>query len=329
MPAPRPLCLPAAVVIGRNEGARLSACLASLSGRADPLVYVDSGSTDDSVARAQAVGADVVTLDMTLPFSAARARNAGLARARAMGASDLVQFVDGDCIVEAGWLATGVQALAADPGLACAAGRRAEIAPGRSIYNLACDVEWDTPVGPALAVGGDMLARIDALAQVGGFDPTLIAGEEPELCLRLRRAGWRIARLDAPMTRHDAAMDRFGQWWRRMRRGGHAFAEVSWRHRTDAGAFWQAETRRALVWGAGLPAAVVAAGVVHPVGWALALAWPAQWLRLARRDTSGRPRRLGRAGLTVLGKSAETLGIMEYHLRRLAGRRRDRLIEYK
>ena len=329
MPDPDLSNPPAAVVIGRNEGARLSACLASLAGQATPLVYVDSGSTDDSLARARGAGADVVALDMAQPFTAARARNAGLDRARALGASGLVQFVDGDCIVEPGWLDSGRAALAADPRLACVAGRRAEVAPDRSLYNLACDVEWDTPVGPALAVGGDMLARIDALAAVGGFDPTLIAGEEPELCLRLRRAGWRIARLDAPMTRHDAAMDRFGQWWRRMRRGGHAFAEVSWRHRTDGQGFWRAETRRALIWGAGLPLAVVVAGALHPAGWALALVWPLQGLRLARRDRTGRPHRLRRAGLMMLGKSAEALGVAEYHMRRLAGRRRDRLIEYK
>lgn len=71
----------AAVAIGRNEGARLVACLESMVGRVDPIIYVDSGSTDNSVAEARARGAEVVELDMSIPFTAARARNAGAARA--------------------------------------------------------------------------------------------------------------------------------------------------------------------------------------------------------------------------------------------------------
>lgn len=47
-----------AVIIGRNEGARLVACLASFPGWVRPLVYVDSGSTDGSVAAARAAGAE-------------------------------------------------------------------------------------------------------------------------------------------------------------------------------------------------------------------------------------------------------------------------------
>jgi len=45
-----------AVVIGRNEGERLVACLASLGGEIRRAVYVDSGSTDGSVAAARAAG---------------------------------------------------------------------------------------------------------------------------------------------------------------------------------------------------------------------------------------------------------------------------------
>ena len=38
-----------AVVIGRNEGARLIACLDSLQGQVRRVVYVDSGSTDGRI----------------------------------------------------------------------------------------------------------------------------------------------------------------------------------------------------------------------------------------------------------------------------------------
>lgn len=313
-----------AIAIGRNEGERLMRCLRSLLPQVGRVIYVDSGSTDDSAARAEALGAEVVRLDMTRPFTAARARNAGFAL---VGDADFVQFVDGDCEVEQGWIDTALAALAADPRLAIVAGRRRELFPERSLYNRICDDEWNTPVGPARAVGGDMLVRREALAGIGGFDPTLIAGEEPEMCLRMAHAGWGIRRLDAPMTVHDAAMTRFGQWWRRARRGGHAFAEVSWRYRDGPEGFWRREARRALLWAVALPLAILLGALLTPWAWLLLALYPLQIARIALRDPEPRDR-WTRAALTVLGKFPEARGAIEYHLNRLAGRRAG-LIEYK
>ncbi|RYI23340.1 MAG: glycosyltransferase, partial [Acetobacteraceae bacterium] len=213
-----------AVIIGRNEGARLIACLASFPIWVRPLVYVDSGSTDGSAEAARAAGADVVALDMALPFTAARARNEGFARLRELGTPELVQFVDGDCKVQQGWVEAAVEFLDARPKVGVVCGRRREIRPELSVFNRLCDGEWDTPVGEAKACGGDALMRVKAVAEVGGYDAGLIAGEEPELCVRLRRAGWTVWRIDREMTLHDAAMTRMSQWWKRTRRGGHAFA---------------------------------------------------------------------------------------------------------
>ena len=313
-----------AIAIGRNEGERLLRCLRSLQPQVGRIIYVDSGSTDDSVSRARALGAEVVPLDMSLPFTAARARNAGLA---GVDDAEFIQFVDGDCEVEAGWITTALAALQSDPKLAIVAGRRRELHPEASIYNRLCDAEWDTPVGPAQAVGGDMLVRRAALAQIGGFDPSLIAGEEPEMCLRMRQAGWTIRRIDAPMTIHDAAMLRHAQWARRARRAGHAFAEVSWRHRGDPEGFWRRETRRALLWGIGLPLIILLGAMITPLFWWLLLIYPAQMARIALRDPH-RPERWKRAFYTVLGKFPEARGALEFHLRRLIGRRSG-LIEYK
>lgn len=313
-----------AIAIGRNEGERLMRCLRSLLPQVGRVIYVDSGSTDDSAARAEALGAEVVRLDMTRPFTAARARNAGLAL---VAEADFIQFVDGDCEVEQGWIETALAALAADPRLAIVAGRRRELFPDRSIYNRICDDEWNTPVGPARAVGGDMLVRRAALTDIGGFDPTLIAGEEPEMCLRMARAGWTIRRLDAPMTIHDAAMTRFGQWWRRSRRAGHAFAEVSWRYRDGPEGFWRRETRRAVLWALALPLAILLGALLTPWAWLLLALYPLQVARMALRDPNPRDR-WRRAGMTMLGKFAEARGLLEFHLNRLAGRRAG-LIEYK
>lgn len=307
-----------AVVIGRNEGARLLACLAALQGRVRRLVYVDSGSTDGSVAAATAAGAEVVALDIAQPFTAARARNAGLSHL-ASDPPDFVQMVDGDCALQPGWISAALAAFAAHPAAVVVCGRRRERFAQASVYNALADREWDTPIGPARACGGDALMRYAAVQAVGGYDPGLIAGEEPDLCLRLRAKGGEIWRIDAEMTLHDAAMTRFSQWWRRAVRAGHAFAEGCARHGFD---HWGLETRRALIWGAGLPMAIVLLGLWHPAGWLLALAYPAQVIRLARRG--------GWAwGLfSVIGKFAEARGALGFYASRLRGQRRG-LIEYK
>ena len=87
------------VAIGRNEGERLAACLRSLlrSTRPRAIVYVDSGSTDGSVALARGLGVQVVELDLSIPFTAARARNVGYEHLARTVPTDRapVQFVDG------------------------------------------------------------------------------------------------------------------------------------------------------------------------------------------------------------------------------------------
>lgn len=317
-----------AVVIGRNEGPRLAACLASLGGRVGRLVYVDSGSTDDSIALAEAAGARVVALDTTIPFTAARARNAGLAALVAEGAPAFVQFVDGDCIVDPAWIEKAHRFLMLHPDIAVVCGRRREMHPDASLYNRLCDQEWATPVGETRSCGGDALMRTAAVLGVAGYRDLLIAGEEPELCVRLRQGGWRIWRLDAEMTGHDAGMTRFGQWWRRARRAGYAHAEGAFLHGAYPERHWVAETRRALVWALGplLVAAALApftAAAVLPL-----LVYPAQVARLAARDGITRRDSWEWAFFNVLGKFPEAIGVLEFHALRLRGGRRA-LIEYK
>lgn len=318
-----------AVVIGRNEGARLVTCLAALRGDVGRIVYVDSGSSDGSVAAAEKLGAEVIRLDTTQPFTAARARNAGLAVLAESGPEiRYVQFLDGDCEMRSGWIDMGRSFLAANPAVAVVCGRRRERYPGASVYNRLCDWEWGTPVGRALACGGDAMIRMEAITAAGGYRADLIAGEEPELCLRLRRAGWEIWRLDAEMTWHDAAITRFGQWWQRSRRAGHAFAEGAALHGHTPERHWVAETRRALIWGLGVPVAALVLGALTPVGFGVLLAYPAQVARLAIRGGSGSKAAWERAFFTVLGKFPEVLGVLRFHVGRRRGRRAA-LIEYK
>jgi GT2 family glycosyltransferase len=315
----------AAILIGRNEGARLVRSLASVVPRVERTIYVDSGSTDGSVAAAQAAGAEVVLLETDRPFTAARARNAGLDRLR-QGADppEFVQFVDGDCELAPDWIATARSFLAAHPDVGIACGRRRERFPEASLWNRLIDREWDAPPGEAKACGGDALVRMAALDAVGGFDPRLIAGEEPELCVRLRRAGWRIWRLEAEMTLHDAAMTRFRQWWRRARRGGHAYAEGYALHGRPPERHKASELARALVWGCALPVATLAGAVLMgPWAFLLLLAYPLQVLRLRSRGEDW-----AAAVFLTLAKLPEAQGVLDYVVARMSGRRRG-LIEYK
>jgi GT2 family glycosyltransferase len=318
------------VAIGRNEGERLVACLQSLArAAAGPIIYVDSGSTDQSVEKAQTLGAEIVRLDMSAPFTAARARNAGARRLIEQSDPALIQFIDGDCVLAPGWIEAASAFLGAHQGVAAVCGRRRELDPEASLYNRLCDIEWATPVGEAIVCGGDVLMRKDALVGAGFYNETLIAGEEPELCLRLRAAGWKIWRLDAEMTGHDAAMTRFGQWWTRARRSGHAYAEVSTLHKSSPLQIWRRETRRALVWAGIAPLSILLGLTVSP--WfltALAL-YPAQVLRLylTARGRLGRDA-AGWALTSILGKFAEAAGALRYYRGRVF-KKRSSLFEYK
>jgi len=289
------------VIIGRNEGERLAMCLASILRETRIVVYVDSGSIDDSVERTMALGVPVVRLDPAMPFTAARARNAGVAWLTAHYPElRFVHFVDGDCELVGGWLSTALAVIRAEPDLAAVCGRRRERHPDASPYNRLCDSEWDTSVGLADTTGGDALFRLEAFRMVGGFSADLIAGEEPDLCHRIRRAGWRIRRIGADMTVHDAAMTRFRQWWQRNRRSGYATAE--------------ALVRR----GDGNPRLL--RDVVSNVCWALPLLWPLWpllWIRICLRKGPLE------ASFVTVGKLPHLQGQVDYW------RSRRRLIEYK
>lgn len=329
MSAPSPRL--AAVVIGRNEGERLQRCLAALLPRCSRVVYVDSASTDGSVAHARRAGAEVIELDLSIPFTAARARNAGLAALAADPAPpEFIQFIDGDCELRDGWLGAALDALQQQPRVVAVCGRRRERHPEASRYNLLCDLEWNTPVGLAAAFGGDALVRFEPLRAAGGYRESMIAGEEPELALRLRQAGWSILRLDHEMCWHDAAIHRFSQWWRRAVRAGHAYAEGFALHGTAPHHHKRRELRRVLLWGLVLPLGIALATAWSP--WALwsLLVYPAQWIRLGMRfrRQAGHPAPWLHACFLVIGSFAETWGALKYLVRRLAGGPHQ-LIEYK
>ena len=327
------------VVIGRNEGMRLVRCLASVAS-IPQRVYVDSGSTDDSIGAAHRAGVEVVELQIPPAFTAARARNAGLARLLEIDPSlEYVQMLDGDCEVQPEWIKNALAALRADPGLALVFGRRRERHPDRSLYNALCDDEWNVPVGEASGVGGDALFRVAALRQVNFYNPAMIAGEDTELAMRLRKRGWRLLRIDAEMALHDAAMTRFAQWWQRTRRSGHGYGEMAFLHPDARDPNWPRTVRSIVAWGGIMPAVLLITMAlalrVNPLWWpvaaALLLIWPVRMLQLtARQRRRGLPLRVAAASgvLLMLGKIPQLQGLAGFHLDRLRGRA-SQLVEYK
>jgi glycosyltransferase involved in cell wall biosynthesis len=320
------------VVIGRNEGERLIRCLVSLKGSGAAIVYVDSASTDASVQRAQELGATVCQLSLHVPFTAGRARNEGFARLLELHpAVRFVQFVDGDCEVASDWMRRACDHLLSNETAAIVCGRRKERYPERSVYNWLCDVEWDTPVGSVEACGGDFMVRAEVFSALGGFNAKLIAGEEPEMCYRLRKQGWEVHRIDGQMTDHDAAMTRFGQWARRSSRAGYAYAARAALHWRDRSAYCWRENGRILLWAFALPILVLMLSLLFSPWFALlALAYPLQFVRTAAQ--------LSKAGLdagarvyaffVLLGKWPEFYGQTLFLTRWLSGREQ-RIIEYK
>ncbi len=320
------------VIIGRNEGERLGRCIGSVRKLGLATVYVDSASTDGSVENARAAGVDAIQVDLSRPFTAGRARNEGFARLLALHPGiEFVQFVDGDCEVRDGWIETALAELQRDARVVTVCGRRQERYPNASIYNRLCDIEWDTPVGDADATGGDFMVRAAAFRDVGGFDPGLIAGEEPELGHRLRARGWLIRRLDAPMTWHDAAMSRLSQWAKRSSRSGYAYAARAALHWQDGSRYMWRENLRIAFWALGLPIAIgMLAVLVSPAMLLLLLVYPLQLLRgwnAARRAGLG-DAACPQAAFLLLGKWCECWGQLRF-LARLATGAEQRIIEYK
>jgi cellulose synthase/poly-beta-1,6-N-acetylglucosamine synthase-like glycosyltransferase len=248
------------VVIGRNEGERLLQCLESIR-RMRPVhgevetIYVDSASTDGSAERAAQFGAKVVSAEFERPCAAA-ARNAGWRIARA----PIVLFLDGDTVLDPNFVIDSLSEFA-DPSIAVVFGHRREIRPKASIFNRVLDLDWIYLPGKVDFCGGDALIRTDVLNRVGGFDAELIAGEEPDLCYRIRALGYIVLHVDRPMTGHDLAMTRFSQYWWRAIRSGYAFAEIAERFRQTESPFWLGQARRNNLHGL----TILAVGVGAPI----------------------------------------------------------------
>ena len=170
--------------------------------------------------------------------------------------------------------------------------------------------------------------RVDAFEAVRGFQPRLIAGEESEFCLRLRGLRWKIWRLDAEMTQHDAAMTHFGQWWRRAVRSGYGYAEGCHLCARSSEVLWKRQLMRSVFWGAAVPLAIALGAFVTPFAIAAPVVYPLQIGRIALRHDATMGRSWAYGAFMTLGHFPALQGIIKFYWHRWCGRSSE-LIEYK
>jgi glycosyltransferase involved in cell wall biosynthesis len=326
----------AVVVIGRNEGERLRRCIDTLIQQTAQIVYVDSGSTDGSCDMARSRKVHIVDLDMTKPFSAARARNEGFAAMRSTyPQATVVQFVDGDCDVHPQWLAAGQKLLQDRPDVVAVFGKLSERHPEKSIYNLQCHLTWNPAAeGETEFFGGNIMLRVPALVAAKGFREDVIDSEDHELAIRMRAAGGKVWYLDHPMAIHDLAVYEFSKWWTRTMRGGFGNGQILALHSDAPGKPHLKDWQRSYFWGLVVPLATLV-GVVF-FGW-LGAWWvgllplglyPLSILRMFMRSPAVGGRNIKYAGLTMLSKFAETQGQLRFWRKKLL-KQRATIIEYK
>lgn len=321
-----------AVIIGRNEGQRLINCIESLKLNIQHIVYVDSGSTDNSLQEARNRNVSCVSLDLNMPFTAARARNEG-AKFLIDNYPDIesIQFIDGDCELQPDWIDEAYKFLRDNDDYAVACGRRRERFPEQSIYNQLCDIEWNTPIGDAKSCGGDALIRVSAFTQVGGYNSSLIAGEEPEMCFRLRGNSWKIRRIDTEMTLHDAAMTSVYQWWNRAKRAGFAYAQGYYLHGKLSEKYNYKSTMSIFLWGGVLPCLILLLSLFEPLLLILFVCYPLQIARLSIKNILQNmtvKNSIFYAISNVCGKFPQIMGVLRFVKNHLQGRQSS-LIEYK
>jgi GT2 family glycosyltransferase len=307
-----------AVVIGRNEGARLEKCLRSVLPVTSRVVYSDSASSDGSPELAEGLGVIAVRLKQDGKLNAARGRNAGFAELKARYPDcDAILFMDGDCILQPGFVDQALAFLREHPKAAVACGQRFEVHPDASIYNALCDQEWNTPVGRTDACGGDALMRREALDQVGAYDGALLAGEEPEMTARMRAAGWEIWRIDARMTEHDARMTKLSQWWKRCQRGGFGYAQVWTATKALPQRLYEKNLRSAFIWALAIPLFVIILALLSRQPLALLLipaAYGIQVLRNLRHSRGTGKLKWANAFFVLLAKFPEAIGASRFFL---------------
>jgi len=215
------------IVIGLNSAKTLESCLLSIKNMDVPeeailknIIYVDGGSTDRSAQIAKAVdGVKIIELSSE-KATPGKQRNIGWRAAE----GEWINFFDSDTEVDKNWLREAINNI--DNGIGAIFGQRKEKYPNKNWFHFIADLEWVKPVSDAKYFGGDVMIRRNVLEESGGYDESLIAGEDPELSARIRSMGYSIKGLDKIMCYHDINMDNFKQYFKRSARSGYGYASA-------------------------------------------------------------------------------------------------------
>jgi len=201
------------------------------------ILLVDSASSDGTAELAATFPIRVLRLPASQRLTAAAGRYVGCKHT----SGKLVLFLDGDMEMMPGWLACAMDYLARNPAVAAVTGQVFDVLP-------TADSD-DVPVMPAVAsaaavsipaCGGAGMYRRAVLEQVGNFNPYLYSEEEPDLCLRMRVAGYSIVRLERPLAKHYSDMsEKFATVLGRWRRNLHLGQGQNLRYKWGTRYFWR------------------------------------------------------------------------------------------
>ena len=158
---------------------------------------VDSASSDNTVEIASRYPIRILRLHANQRLNPSAGRYMGYKNTT----GELALFIDGDNELYPGWLAKAMKIFADNPDLAGLAGPRVPL------LKSATDADKPPLVDPnlnetvkSLYADGTAMFRRVALEKAGQFNPFIYSDEEPELCIRLRHAGYRMLHTKYPIA---------------------------------------------------------------------------------------------------------------------------------
>jgi glycosyltransferase involved in cell wall biosynthesis len=196
------------ILISRNQEWNIARLVESVLRETAPLpsteiVLVDSASTDRTTEIAARYPITVLRLRPNQRLTAAAGRYVGYKRTT----GNLVLFLDGDMELCQGWLeqAIAVMQSRSEVGVVCGRLIHRPVAPIKPADEPPEFPNADVAGCDDVRAGGAAMYRRSVMEQVGTWNPYLYSDEEPEICLRIRYAGYRILRLARPIVFHYSA----------------------------------------------------------------------------------------------------------------------------
>jgi GT2 family glycosyltransferase len=315
------------VVIGRNEGQRLSDSLIAAKYYGLPFVYVDSQSSDGSVEIAHNLNVDVVILDTSTLINASRGRNEGVAYLLERNPNlSYIHFIDGDTVFDPLWCKTALNILENNSEIAVVCGVLREKNRHHSLYAKLLGIEWRLMTQSNGKCGGNATIRLSALQLVNGYDETLIAGADPDLYRRLKEKNFYVKTTEIEMGEHDGGMTSFSQWWTRCKRSGYAFADARSCSKSNRG------VKNTLLWGLALPISIlISVFLLGPVGIIIISLYVVQIIRMVISKNIQCLKITDKIYYAVnvnLARIPQTIGVLSCYLERYAKIKKS-VIHYK